>query len=174
MSRFVVYALIVSLTGSPICLAQSSGVTPETLKNVELTSEGTLQGQLVTDSGVSVAQAPVKLTIKGQVWSAVTDSSGRFEISDVRGGRGLLQVGEDYFPCQLWTAGTAPPNSIRSVGLVQSGGSQVRGQNLGQRTYVATRNRILGMSGKQLVVAGLVIAGVTVGIAAAASDDDAS
>ena len=170
MKNLLVCTLAIAIVGAPV--AQSASAS--SLKNVELTKSGELRGQLVTSTGLAVPDNVVSLVVGDQKLNATTDAEGRFRFPGLTTGRAVLRVGEDTFACRLWANGIAPPGSISTIGLVASETSEIRGQSLVPAPLLAPAAKIAALSTKQLIGLGLIVAGTTVGIAAAAADDDAS
>jgi hypothetical protein len=115
-----------------ILLSNSSsafaGGPSQVARDVELTGDGTLVGQIYTSEGRVVENTTVELSYRGvTVAEAVTGSNGDFAITGVRGGAHDLSVGAATTSVRLWKNGTAPAGSVQS--LVYAGEeSVVRGQ----------------------------------------------
>lgn len=185
--------LLLSLLTSPFTsavvadelpLVESPDSAQVHLRNVELTEGGTLQGQYLNEAGVPVADVEVLVTCNKSEHRATTDAAGKFSVEGLKGGRAIIRADKEVFACQLWAQGTAPPNSIKSIALVNSNGEVLRGNHgfggvapgfmsghTGLRGILP--GRLAALSGKQLLALGLV-AGGTIAIAEGASDDDAS
>ncbi|MCP4175557.1 MAG: hypothetical protein GY758_32830 [Fuerstiella sp.] len=111
--------------------AKSSGPdvsAPPTLKNVELATGGVLHGQLVDIAGNPVVAVTVSVTSGDTVLRITTDKNGRFAAGHLKGGVCVIQVNEASYACRLWHQGTAPPNAIDTIAVVQDGNT-VRGQH---------------------------------------------
>ncbi|MEZ6128489.1 MAG: carboxypeptidase-like regulatory domain-containing protein [Planctomycetaceae bacterium] len=132
------------------------------LQQVELTQQGTLVGRYLDETGQPSAGATVVVKTGDVSQKLVTDDQGRFVAQGLRGGRCVIQAGKDYYACQVWANGTAPPKSIGSVAIVKTGGPVVRGQ-LG----------LPALTTKQKVGLGILVAG-GVAVAIAVSQDDDS
>jgi hypothetical protein len=152
---------------SPTAIPQNE---PVEFRNVELTADGALQGQFITEAGVVLANRTITVRMGESVCQAQTDESGRFSVSGLKGGQCLITAGDEAFACRLWVAGTAPPASLKSVALVQpSSDATVRGQS--RRTGFV--GRLSSLSKGQKIGLGLLAAtGIAVGVAVA--QDDAS
>ncbi len=116
-------------------LASSETTQKLQLVNVELSAQGTLDGQVIDVkgkglSGVTVAFRNNSTAVKVDAPILVTsDSNGRFRIPTTLGAVCLLQVGDDTYPCRAWKHGTAPPKSVSEVALVMGDEPIVRGQS---------------------------------------------
>ena len=180
MRKLFAWSMVLTLLFAPSAnlLADQSAETASAakaesveLKNVELSSEGALKGQLITESGVPMNGRDISVKVGEQTFSAKTDDSGRFEISGLQGGRCLLTVGEETFACRLWIAGTAPPSALKSIALVgASGDATVRGQS----RIPVVGNRLAALTTGQKVGLGLLALGGTAVAIAVSQDDDAS
>lgn len=172
MRRITTYALAISMVMPYQCLVAGestpsvSAQTAVALANVELNSQGALQGQLVTGAGAAVQSTTITVKSGDNRFTVVTDDAGRFSVSGLSEGQCILTVGRDTYVCRIWTHGTAPPSALDSIALVQGdAGPTVRGQ-LG-------RNNILPpMTNGQLLGLGLLAGAVTAVVIAA--DDDSS
>lgn len=98
-------------------------------RDVELSSDGALHGQVFTSEGRTVANAQVELRYRGQaVAKATTGRHGEFFITGVRGGAHELAVGSMTSPVRIWKNGAAPEGAVD--GIVVSADEQiVRGQS---------------------------------------------
>ena len=111
------------LLSGPV-MAGSKGI----IKDIELTRNGTLVGQVFTPEGRTVADAPVTLRYQGtSIAAARSNADGRFLIEGVRGGAHELVVGALNHPVRLWANGTAPKNATRAA-VVSADEKIVRGQ----------------------------------------------
>lgn len=88
------------------------------IRDVELTADGTLYGQVYTPQGSSVADARVYLRYQGApIAAAKSNSDGRFAISGVRSGAHEIVVGAVNHPVRLWNNGAAPKSATSALGL---------------------------------------------------------
>lgn len=119
----VCFGILLSSTAS----AFEGGPSP-VARDVELTGDGTLYGQIYTSEGRVVENAPIELRYQGTtVARATTGANGSFAIAGVRGGAHDLSVGSTTTSVRLWKNGTAPVGSVES--LVFAGDENViRGQ----------------------------------------------
>jgi hypothetical protein len=160
---------------------QEAKTEPVELKNVELTEDGVLEGQYLNEAGQPVVEAQITLTINEVEHKVVTNSEGNFTVKALTGGRVVIQAGKEVFACQIWSYGTAPPKSIKSIAMVTENAELVRGNypidcaRPGARVidsvHYMNPGRLAALSGKQLLALGLV-AGLTVAIAVEANDND--
>ncbi|MCA9083442.1 MAG: hypothetical protein KDA81_05280 [Planctomycetaceae bacterium] len=140
------------------------------LKNVELSENGSLRGQIVTSAGSAVDGLTIQFRQGEKTLSAGTKPDGSFAVSGLSSGQCIITMGEDTFACRVWVKGTAPPNSLQSIGLVQNvTGETVRGQFGGWRPG----SRLAALTTGQKVGLGLLAIG-GVAVAIAVSEDDAS
>ena len=110
--------------------AQPTGTAPATrvVKDVAMGNGNTLSGQLVNGQGQRLANAPVTIQNNArQIVQTVTDSEGRFQATNLRGGVYQVAAGSTTGVYRLWTATTAPPSATEGLLLVDSQ-STVRGQ----------------------------------------------
>ena len=99
------------------------------IKDVELTKDGVLYGQISTSEGRGVPNAIVHLRHQGKaVAAARSNALGRFAISGVRGGAHDVVVGAVHSPVRLWSAGSAPKGALRGI-VVAAEETVIRGQD---------------------------------------------
>lgn len=138
------------------------------LKNVELSPNGHLVGQLVTSAGQAVAGQKLTMTVGKQQQTIETDKAGKFTAGVAGSGQCVIAVSDDVYACRVWAHGTAPPRSLQSIAIVQPTNSTVRGQ------YVfAPLTRLRMLTTTQKVILGLGVGiGAGIAIGAAIDDDD--
>ena len=176
MRTHATWMLALTLMASPTLsfgadsAASASAPTELQMRNVQLTSAGSLQGQLVTNSGQAVPN--VKITVRSQSdtqkisQQLTTDKDGRFQATGLKAGTVVLQAGEETYAMRVWNEGTAPPKSISTVALVQAEGQDiVRAQN-------GLTNRIRSLTNTQRIGLGLLVGAAI--IIPIAIDDDGS
>jgi hypothetical protein len=119
----VCFGILLSNTASAF-----EGGRSQVARDVELTSDGTLHGQIYTSEGHVVENAPIELRYQGTtVARAMTGANGDFAITGVRGGAHDLSIGTASTSVRLWKNGTAPVGAVES--LVFAGDENiVRGQ----------------------------------------------
>ena len=137
MRRYMTWMLITSMLGTP---AATYGAGPQSaahnlnLKNVQLTADGTLLGQILTTAGRPQSDATIAVHAQNDVGKMTTqmtsDQSGRFVVTGLKTGVCVLSVGHETFAFRVWNHKSAPPNSLTSVALVP-GESVARGQSDG-------------------------------------------
>ena len=104
------------------------GARTQVARDVELTADGTLQGQVYTSEGQPVGNASVELRYQGTtVARTTTGTQGDFLITGVRGGAHNLAVGSINSPVRLWKNGTAPEGAVDGI-VVAASENVVRGQ----------------------------------------------
>lgn len=104
------------------------GARKQVARDIELTSDGTLQGQVRTSEGQLVENAEVELRYQGTpIARTTTGARGEFFITGVRGGAHDLHVGSMASPVRLWKSGTAPEGAVEGV-VVAGNENIVRGQ----------------------------------------------
>ena len=119
----VCFGILLSSTAS----AFEGGPSP-VARDVELTGDGTLHGQVYTSEGRVVENATIELRYQGTtVARAVTGANGDFAITGVRGGAHDLAFGAATTSVRLWKNGTAPAGSVESL-VVAGDENVVRGQ----------------------------------------------
>lgn len=100
-----------------------------TIKDVELTKDGTLYGQIYTPEGRVVPNATIQLRYQGKsVAAARSNEQGRFAISGVRGGAHDVVVGAVHSPVRLWANGAAPQVATQGI-VVAADETIIRGQD---------------------------------------------
>ena len=165
MRTHATWMLALTLVASPTLgfgadsAATASAQSELKLQNVELTSSGSLKGQLVTNAGQPVSN--VTITVRSQSGlkkvdqQLTTDEDGRFQATGLKTGTLVLQADKETYAVRVWNAGTAPPKSISTIALVQSDGQEVvRGNQF--------TDRIRGLSRRQQVGLGLLVAGAII------------
>jgi len=105
------------------------GVTGSDVRDVELSEEGTLYGQIRTTEGLTVDDAVVELRFNGQAVARTSSASnGAFAITGVRGGVHELAIGGASSTVRLWSNGTAPQGAVNGI-VVTGNETIVRGQS---------------------------------------------
>lgn len=100
-----------------------------TTRDVELSADGTLYGQVYTSEGQAIGNAVVELRYNGTaIAKTTTATDGQFVITGVRGGGHELAVGSMTSPVRLWKNGTAPEGAVSGV-VVAASEHVVRGQS---------------------------------------------
>lgn len=139
--------------------AKTSSPQSTVINDVATTPSGALQGTAIGKDAKPMAEAMVKLTRNGTVVAEeVTTSKGTFQISHVKPGLYVVQVGELASALRVWDHKIAPPKAKSELLLIEDS-PVVRGQ-LGNLTLFNT------------VMLGTSIAGLTVGIVNADKIDD--
>ena len=101
-----------------------------TIKDVELSANGTLYGQVVSPEGHVLSDAVIQLKYQGTaVAAAKSNADGKFAVSGVRGGAHELSVGNLRTPVRLWNNGTAPQGATQGI-VVAADEQIVRGQTI--------------------------------------------
>ena len=123
--------------------------------DVTLHDGGTLRGQVVDAQGKPLAGSPLSIRqIDREVARVVSDQSGYFQATGLRGGMYQILAGEAAGVYRLWAPRTAPP-SAQPGALVVVAGKQVLGQ--GHRVLCWLRN--------PWVIAGIVAAAIAIPVA---------
>ncbi|GAB5441257.1 MAG: hypothetical protein Fues2KO_16060 [Fuerstiella sp.] len=100
------------------------------IKDIELTQDGKLYGQVFTPQGKTVPEAVVQLRYKGAaVAAAKSNHQGQFVITGVRGGAHEVVVGPLRQPVRLWAQGSAPRSATKGM-VVAIDETIVRGQDV--------------------------------------------
>ncbi len=114
------------LLSGPVTMAGDSGI----IKDVELSKDGVLYGQVYTPQGQAVPNAVVQLRYQGTaVAAARCNTEGQFAINGVRGGAHEVVVGPLRNPVRLWSAGAAPKVATKGI-VVAVDETIVRGQDV--------------------------------------------
>lgn len=194
MRRYITSALVLSILTSPAAMHLVAAGVPQLeesesaqvkLRNVELAEGGVLQGQYINEAGMAVEKAEIVVTTEKKEHRVLSGADGKFSIEGLNGGRAVIRAGREVFACQLWSPGTAPPKSIKSIAMVASDEEVLRGNYGLGRTYSGhmtghagfTRfipGRLAALSGKQILGLGLIAGGAIAISEAANNDDDAS
>ena len=96
--------------------------------DVALDAGGSLRGQVVDAQGNPLGRTPVAIRhLDREVAGTISDASGHFRVTGLRGGVYGIMVGQTEAVCRLWVPNTAPP-SARPAALVVVGGEQVLAQ----------------------------------------------
>ncbi|MCP4786413.1 MAG: carboxypeptidase regulatory-like domain-containing protein [Fuerstiella sp.] len=102
------------------------------IKDIELSADGTLYGQIAASQGRPVADAVVQLRYQGAPVAATrSNADGRFAISGVRGGAHEVVSGASRSPVRLWARGTAPKGAKPGL-VITNKQTVVRGQDYDQ------------------------------------------
>ncbi|MFO0978500.1 MAG: carboxypeptidase-like regulatory domain-containing protein [Planctomycetaceae bacterium] len=106
------------------------GVPTQVARDIELTADGALQGQIYSPEGLPVSRASVELRYQGTpIARTTTGAQGEFLITGVRGGAHELTIGSMSTPVRLWKNGTAPEGAVDGV-VVAASENVVRGQSM--------------------------------------------
>jgi hypothetical protein len=109
-----------------------AGDLRDAARDIELTRDGSLYGEVCSSEGLAVANAAVTLRYQGsEIASATTDAEGHFLITGVRGGAHEMTVGSLAVPVRLWKNGTAPEAAAETL-VVAADEHVVRGQQCDQ------------------------------------------
>lgn len=172
----LLFAPSVSMATDPAPIPIDEGTEKLELKQVELTEQGELIGQYLNQVGQPVAKSEINVVVGKQSQRVVTDEQGRFVVGGLKGGRCVIQAGDEHFACQVWAHGTAPPSAIETVAIVKTDASVARGQfgglNRLNRMGGGMRNRLASLTTRQKVGLGILAAGGTAIAIAVAQDDD--
>ena len=140
--------------------AAGKGSTPAVL-DVALQSGGTLQGQIVDAQGKPLSRTAVSIRQSDrEVAATLTDESGRFRASGLRGGMCQVVAGGAVGTYRLWAPKTAPAAARPAALIVVDGQPLVRG------------NRAMQWLRNPWVIAGIVAVAIAVPVAIHAADDD--
>lgn len=100
-------------------------------RDVALHEGGVLLGQMLDGQGTAVAGAKVTVHAAGkQVAQSVTDQTGKFRVTGLKGGVHQVVAAEQQSIYRLWAPQTAPPAAQQGLMLVSSN-DLVRGQCCG-------------------------------------------
>lgn len=120
----------------------STQETP-TIRDVQLSADGQLQGQLVDAQGAPLARTDIELSgLDGVPLTVQSDAQGHFAFQQLKGGTFLLQAHGAATPIRLWSAGTAPSVATNGVLLIATQ-QTVRGRRTGGSVLNAAGGRAL-------------------------------
>jgi hypothetical protein len=155
--------------GGPTLLAvgQASAVP-----DVALDAGGALRGQVVDAHGNPLSRTPVAIRhFDREVARTISDASGNFRVTGLRGGVYGIVVGRTATVCRLWVPNTAPP-SARPAALIVVGGEQLLAQ--GGCGFggcdpccppARTSDRLKCWLANPLVIAGIIVTAVAIPVA---------
>jgi hypothetical protein len=104
-------------------------VVQPTAIDVAMAKDGTVSGRVLDADQKGVAKTSVSIRQgKTEVAQALTDSEGRFEVANLKGGVYLVAANNGYGLFRFWTAKSAPPKSHDHV-LLMSQAIVVRAQS---------------------------------------------
>ena len=162
---------------------QAATGQPPAVPDVALDAGGTLHGQVVDVNGRPLGKIAVAISqLDRELARTVSDESGRFRVTGLRGGAYGIVVGQCSTVCRLWAPTTAPP-SARPAALVVLGDQQVLGQGgcgpcgcdpcgCDPCRPVQTCNRLKCWLANPLVIAGIIAAAVAIPVALHNADQD--
>lgn len=141
--------------------------------NLALTTDDTLQGQLVSQAGIPLRDATVLINNGQRQWQAKSDAQGRFHFLKLRGGTYRIETAGQVQLVRVWAAGTAPPQASRGL-LLTPQTDIIRGQRVPSKNT----NQFFRVAKQRLanpwVVGGIVATAVAIPVAIHNSDDDTS
>ena len=113
LNAFVAVTLSCSMLLSGTVMAGESAVnTAAQGMDLALAEGGVLSGAVVTAEGQPIAGVPVRVYFDRQaIAQTVTDESGRYAITGLRGGVHQVAVAQQVSVVRLWNAKTAPQNA---------------------------------------------------------------
>jgi hypothetical protein len=117
-----------TLLGADTVVKSFAAAVPPALKDVELGVGGVLNGQLVDTAGNPVVAVTLSVISGDTEIKITTNKHGRFSVGHLKGGFCVIKVDDASYGCRLWHQGTAPPNAIDSIAMVQEG-DVARGQH---------------------------------------------
>jgi hypothetical protein len=98
-------------------------------RDVELTTDGSLRGQVYTSEQLPVENAQIELKYQGTtIARTTTGPEGDFLITGVRGGAHEVSVGAINSPVRLWKFGTAPNGAVTGI-VMAANENVIRGQS---------------------------------------------
>ncbi|MCS7237278.1 MAG: carboxypeptidase-like regulatory domain-containing protein [Thermoguttaceae bacterium] len=163
VSRVLVILLVLGfcLPKSPILAAGTANQLAP--RDVALTKDGILLGQVVDAQGVPQREVPVTLMHNGRVvGNAKTNEQGYFAFKGLKGGVYQVAAANGVASYRVWQPNLAPPGAGQGA-LVVANQDLTRGQIGG----------CLGMFlSRPLVVAGVVAAAIAIPVAIAVSEEE--
>ncbi len=109
------------VSAAPVAVATplppvTASVKRSTTIDVELNVDHNLAGQLVNQSGVPIASAPVAIWQRGRlIQTTMTNAKGEYRLAHLSSGNYQIDFGHRALLVRCWTSGDAPPNSIASL-----------------------------------------------------------
>jgi len=152
--EIIIAACCAMLVPAPLAQAAFDDQTP-TASDIELLPGGVLRGQVLDVEGTARQRMLVTIHHSGrQVATAVTDRTGSFALTGLRGGRYEITAGQAFGSYRIWAPRTAPPCARPGVLLVVGEG-RLRGQT----------GPVAFWLGNPCIVAGIVAAVVSIPVA---------
>ena len=113
------------------------------VQDVVLSADRSLTGIVVDVDGRPRAGVNVLVETSGKATRhAVTDSQGRFSVSELRGGMVQIATAQGAALCRVWSPGTAPPTAHGRAILVEMP-DVVRGQFYGPNSQLLSNPWVL-------------------------------
>jgi len=125
--KSTVAALACAGTLIPGSLVQAGETTSKTeakkpasiMRDLSLTSEGVLQGQVSTAKKTAATGVVVSIRQKRkEVHRTKTDALGRFEVRDIKPGTYYIIAGTGHGLYRVWANTVAPPKALKSARIV--------------------------------------------------------
>ena len=107
----------------------SQSASKVVIRDVALTTGGTLAGQVVDTHGRGLAGLPVTIHRQGNAArQTTTDGQGLFSVTNLDGGVYEVIAAQQVSHYRVWTSAAAPPSATAGMLLVANGEAVVRGQ----------------------------------------------
>lgn len=129
------WLLVCFLVPSRFCWSADPGSSPSVVRDLRLSSRGSLDGLMVDRMGLPVVGQRVVLSWGGRAVAEVrTDREGRFSFGTLRSGVCEVAAAGHRGVYRVWSADVAPPSSREGL-LVVGESTQYRGQFDGNRWF---------------------------------------
>jgi hypothetical protein len=129
MAASTALAGLLAVASAAEAVEKSEAAAKPVAVDVALAPGGLLRGQVVDAQGVPQKGTSVSLWHENQqVAQTVSDLSGQFSVTGLRGGVHQVVAGQNQGVYRLWTAQAAPPTA-RPGTIVVSGAPVIRAQN---------------------------------------------
>ena len=137
------------------------------ITDIALQSGGVLVGQIASDQGQPLVNAPVSIIRRGkEIAQVATDRHGAFAIPNLQGGVYQVATAGQRGVYRLWAPHTAPPSARQGLALVS--GDVVRGQEMG-----GSFSRFAGwVKNHPLMTGGIVAAAIAIPLAIDNNNND--
>ena len=161
---FVVLVAAISLLGSQVLVSAAQVSVSAQAVDVALSVTGTLSGAVVDTRGHARGKTAVEVR-RGRrlVARALTDTNGRYDVSNLPGGLYQVRVDGTETLVRAWAAGTAPRSAAKQLPVIADA-PIVRGQDQDAPPAPAAEPASRGLFGGSALSDGLVSALIVGGV----------